>query len=111
MCVGKMGREQAPFKFPKRAISYSFTGEFARSSEWWSINLDNGEITKSEWFKTEAAGGQTKITHPGEVEPGALASLRAAAVRLWCSDAPSPDSLAISPGVVEFDKVISGPRS
>jgi hypothetical protein len=106
----KWEREHAPFQLPKRAVSYSFTGEFAHTSEWWSINLADGEITKWEWVKTEATGVQTKLTHPGVVEAGALANLRAAAVKLWRSDPPPLESIMISPGVEEYDEVISGQR-
>ena len=104
----KWVREHAPFQVPERAISYSSTG--ATSVAWWSVNLDNGEITKWESPETKTTGSQAKITHPGVVDAGKLAKLRAAAVRLWRSEPPSSDSIWMSSGMEMEDEVISGQR-
>jgi len=105
----KWDREHAPLELPRRGISYSFTGEFARSAEWWTINLDTGEI--AEWkSETKAAGRETKITHHGIIGGQVLANVRTAAVTLWQSERPPLSSLMMSPGAEEHDDVISGPR-
>jgi hypothetical protein len=108
-CVpAKTGRENAPVSIPKRAVIYSFTGEFATRSRWWLINLDTGEITERESKQTQAGDWKAEIYHPGTVDAGALATLRASAVRLWRSKRPA--IIGYAPGTDEEAYLISGER-
>jgi len=100
-------RKEAPVPIPERAITYSFTGEFAHSANWWLLNLDTGEITKWEAVTNDAGERKTATTSVGTVSVHNLERVRAAAAALWRS---KPHAPMVSPGAEEDDYVFSGSR-
>jgi len=103
----KSDRDRVQVRLPKRAVVYSFTGEFARSSHWWLINLDTGEITERESAADKDGNWTTTTEHFGKVEVVALDNLRASAAKLWRSE-PYDALRWYPPGTAEDDFVLSG---
>lgn len=101
---------------PARAVVYSVTGEFAASTRWWMINLDNGHVT----LLTRRADTSLRPADPAHhIKPEIseacvlhdddLRTARAVAVGLWRS--LRPKQLVLAPGATFDTYVISGRRA
>ena len=73
------------------------------------IDLDTGQVTRVEVNVGQKESGQPS-TSSGQIEPAALAKLRAAAARFWRSKPVRPDQITIIPGAYEEAYVISGSK-
>ena len=101
---------------PPRAVVYSVTGEFAASTRWWMINLDNGHVAllirRADTSLRPADSAhemKPELSEPCVLDDDDLQTARAVAVGLWRSRELS--QLVIAPGATFDTYVISGRRA